>query len=229
MGINLDDRPPTENFYAEFSQIGIKTDANGIYWFVYAEPGVTCLEGDYDYWNPVRQRYFGCHGYFDQYVSLGSQITVSLETFYTSNYWLATVWEIVNGQPSPHPVALINHNSKRIYGAFATMEEGIPTILDPYAPYLMADFYISHPQYNNPITGTYNEWPVSQPPGQNSDHSFLYATSNYPGREICPIYYGAILNYDSNPRYWRAGTYGYICSATMFPLLFDYIPMVCNY
>jgi hypothetical protein len=188
LGLYLDNRPPTEDFYGEFSQIGIKTDANGVYWFVYAEPGVTCLQGEYDYWNQIRQRYFGCRGYFDQYVSLGTKITVSLETSSTSGYWLATLWETVNGQTSPHPVALINNNSKRIYEAFATMEEGIPNVLDPYDPYLMADFYISHPQYYNPATDTYNEWPVSQPPGPNSNYSFLYTISNYPGRVICPIY-----------------------------------------
>jgi hypothetical protein len=226
LGFNLDNRPSNERFPEEFSQVGIKTDANGIFWFVYAEPGVQCLEGTYDYWNDERQTFFGCHGYTDQFVSLGATVTVSMETSQSSNYWLATVWETVGGQSVAHPVALINFSGKRIYKAIVSMEEGIPTSLDPYDPYFMADFYFSHPKYYNLATNTYYEWPFSQTPGPNAKYSFLKAISNYSGRMICPVYYGGITDYNFDPRQWRAGTYGYVCDTTMFPGQFQYIPAV---
>lgn len=213
----------------KFVQVGIKTDLSGVYWYVYAEPGVQCLEGAYDYWDPVWLYYKGCHGYNNEYVSLGANVTVELATSIVSNVWYVTIWETSGGgQPVGHTVAVINYDSKRIYWATATMEEAIPKQYDPYDPYLMADFFISHPQFKNQTTGVFNEWPVSPPPSWPTQKNVLRAVSNYPGRVICPYYYGAVLNISSDPRYWRVGTYGTICDAIMFPGFYLNLPIVMN-
>ena len=77
--VNLDDEP---GLYGHlFTQIGLMTDSGGIYWFVYAEPGVECFRGSYAWYNPDLGRYLGCRGEYFDLVNFGYFHRVELVTY----------------------------------------------------------------------------------------------------------------------------------------------------
>ncbi len=51
LAINLDNQT-SGKFPQKFTQVGLITDQNAIYWFVYAEPGVSCLRGNINWSDP---------------------------------------------------------------------------------------------------------------------------------------------------------------------------------
>ncbi|MFQ6057696.1 MAG: hypothetical protein ACE5MB_02295, partial [Anaerolineae bacterium] len=191
----------------QFSQVGLKTDKNGIYWFVYAEPGVTCDRGSHP--DP-----YHCYGAYGDLVTLGSWHQVELVT-YGQGYWIARVYE-ANG--TAHDVAKIWSNSDRIYLARSDTEEGYFETSDPY---LTARFYHWHPQYMKWGVG-WQEWPASSGSIANS-----IWTDAINGLDPCPSHYGADPYWTGDPRAWFAGTGGKWCDVDpLFPTVYTYLPDV---
>jgi hypothetical protein len=158
-------------YSAQFSQVGLKTDKNGIYWFVYAEPGVTCLQGNHP--DP-----YHCYGAYGELVGLAAWHQVELVT-YGQGFWIVRVYE---ADGYPHNVAKIWSSSLRIYEARSTTEQGYFEADDPY---LTADFYHWHPQYMEGSNG-WQDWPISFGDNCNS-----IRTQAINGPDPCPAHYGA--------------------------------------
>jgi hypothetical protein len=208
LSVDLADSP--DPYGDLFSQVGLLTDDRGLYWFVYAEPGVECLSGEYTWWNNDLGKYLGCKGGAEQFVAYNTLHRVELVT-YGNGFWIA---RIVDSNGISHDVAKILSDSAYIYAATVTMEEAYTQTQDPHLP---GRFYAFRPQYFNHNEGVFRDWPFSL--GNNINH--LYATPS----NICPQYYGATVNYADDPRFWYAGTGGNICDWIMFPPFRDYLPL----
>lgn len=214
LGIKLDNKPGT--FGQQFTQVGLKTNAYGLFWFVYAEPGVHCLRGTPDYWNSQLGKHLGCHGDIGDIVSPDYLSIVELVVHDGDNFWTAKVYD---GNGNPYDVAEIYSPYTYIYNAYATMEEGYTSSQDPY---VTAAFFIYNPQYMDWQKGSFQPWPASEGNHTNS----LRATDLQGINSFCPQYYGAIVNILSDPRYWFAGTTGNICNWIMFPSFPSFLPMI---
>lgn len=70
----------------QFAQVGLLTDIDGVQWFAYAEPGVTCLRGD-PAWGTD-----GCIGDPGDIVNFGSWHWVELVKYPGDNFWIARVY-----------------------------------------------------------------------------------------------------------------------------------------
>jgi hypothetical protein len=198
-------------FSGQFSQVGLLTRNDGIHWFVYAEPGVTCLLGS-QYWGTCNGRSCGCLGNVSNLVSLNTWHLVELVT-YGQGYWIARVNE-ANG--NAHDVAQIWSSSTRIYRAGATTEEAYTGNQDPY---LTASFYHWHPQYMASGVG-FQEWPASA----GGNNSFIHVTDLNGQNTFCPQHYGATPNILGDERLWFAETGGQQCSWLLFPSVHIYLP-----
>jgi hypothetical protein len=118
LSVDLDNLP---GLYGHLlSQVGLMADSRGIYWFVYAEPGVECLQGYEDWWSSEKNMYLGCKGYIGQFVGFGHFHRVELLS-YRNGYWIARVED---SQGVPHEVARILSNVETIFDASVDMEEG---------------------------------------------------------------------------------------------------------
>jgi len=199
LSVNLDDEPG--DYGHLFTQVGLMTDSLGIYWFVYAEPGVECLRGSYAWYNSTLGKYLGCKGVNADIVNFGHLHRVELVT-YGEGFWIARVEDNLG---IPYDVAKILSDSPYIYDADVVFEEGWTQSQDPFET---GYFFMRNPGYNNWSTG-FSAWPTSGPGGNNT----LYPLPS----NICPQYYGAVLDINADPRYWFAGTGGIICNAFMFP------------
>jgi hypothetical protein len=192
-------------FPNKFSQVGIKSDSSGVFWFVYAEPGVTCLSG-----HTIDA--YTCQGDVNQFVSPGTFSYVELVT-YLAGFWIARVYDI-NG--TAHDVATISSGSGRAYRADATFEEGYRGV-DPY----YAGYYcFKHPQYMLQGTG-FQEWATSV--GSGAD-SYIYPTDLDGINTFCPQHYGASPYYGGDSRAWYAGTIVGYCQWLLFPSSVTYQP-----
>ncbi len=201
-------------FSAQFSQVGLLARDDGIHWFVYAEPGVTCMRGE-EYWGTCNGRSCGCLGTVGDIVSQSTWHHVELVT-YGQGYWIARVYPA--GSEIGWDVAQIWSTSTRIYRAQSTMEEAYTTSQDPY---LIGRFYYWHPEYIVPGSG-FRDWPESAG-GQRSN---IYATDLNGQNTFCPDHYGVDPNWVGNERAWYAGTSGQQCSWLLFPSAHAYIPAV---
>lgn len=199
-------------FSAEFSQVGLLARDDGIHWFVYAEPGVTCIRGE-QYWGTCNGRSCGCLGTVGDIVSQGAWHRVELVT-YGQGYWIARVYS--SGDVG-WDVAKIWSTSTRIYDAQVTMEEAYTTAQDPY---LTGRFYHWHPEYIVPGSG-FRDWPESEGGHQNQ----IYATDLNGQNTFCPDHYGVDPNWLGDERAWYAGTGGHACSWLLFPSAHVYLPI----
>lgn len=204
ISVDLDDEPGL--YGHKFSQVGIVAYNDGLHWFVYAEPGVTCYYGEPKYGN------LGCQGEVGEFVDFGSFYKVELVTYSGEDFWTARVED---SQGVSHTVAKILSDSKNVYDIDVNMEEGWNTTTDPYE---FGEFHMWHPQYNSWIDG-FREWPFS-----NSSVNSLFAAP----AAICPQQYGAWINMADDPRYWAAGSGGSICNAIMFPANKIFLPSIMN-
>lgn len=198
----------------QFSQVGLLTKKDGIRWFVYAEPTVTCLRGWHD---PDDDRH--CYGFVNDLVALGSWHQMELVKYTQNNYWIARVYDS-NG--IAYDVAKIWSDSNRIYLARSDTEEGYVESSDPY---LTASFYHWHPWYMKWGTG-WQEWPESS--GDNCNSIWTEAIN---GPDPCPAHYGADPYWTGDPRAWFAGTGGKWCDVDpLFPATYTYLPDIkANY
>ncbi len=189
-------------FSAQFSQVGIQTFQDGAHWFVYAEPGVTCIQGQQV--DPLM-----CRGALGDIVNLGEWHWVKLVKFSWNDFWIAYVCRTDN---TCVYVAEINSNSNCIYWAHADAEEGYVETTDPY---IGMNFYFWHPQY---WTTDWQEWPMN---GGGTQISYLQAIP----AAICPAHYGAIPAMFNDARAWWAGSFGPVCYARLFE--FDvFLPLI---
>ncbi|MGQ9554946.1 MAG: hypothetical protein ACUVWR_12625 [Anaerolineae bacterium] len=187
----------------QLTQVGLKAQRDGVRWFVYAEPGVTCRRGQQTDWQH-------CHGNVgDLGVAINYWTEVELQKD-TSNHWSAWVYD---QSGIGYKVADINYTSPRIYLARMDTEEGYYEATDPF---ITVGYYHWHPQY---LSGTYQDWPASS--GPNCNWMDAYPSS------VCPAHYGANPNLDSDVRYWWAGTGGKWCAVDpFFPAATRYLPEV---
>jgi adenosylcobinamide amidohydrolase len=192
----------------KFTQIGIKTNVSGTFWFVESEAGVTCSLGHQRSWRL-------CEGDPNQFVSPNNWSYVELAT-YLQGFWIARVYE-PNG--TPHDVATIQSGSGRIWEPNATFEEAYNLSYDPH---YNAYFYFKHPQYMSWTTG-FQEWVTSV--GSGADN-FIYATDLDGQNTFCAQNYGATPYYSGDSRAWYAGTGGQQCSWLLFPSFTSYEPSV---
>lgn len=177
----------------EFSQVGMTANGNGLTWFVYAEPGVTCLRGIQSYGT------LGCTGNAgDLGFAVGTWHTVELVT-YGQGYWIARVWD-ASGTTSAD-VAWINSSSLQIYHAEDTSEEGYNGTTDPR---LAMNYFHHHPEYDDAVYG-WTDWPSSY----GGTNNFYYVNPS----TVCPSIYGANLNVSGDPRYWQIVSGATTCMA----------------
>jgi hypothetical protein len=184
---------------ALFSQVGTQSDPNigGIFWFVYAEPGVTCLSG-----NPSPDG-LECRGDSGIYVDYSVYNGVSLTHNVSGQNWLAAV-QNYSGQGGY--VAQIGYDTPRIYAAFVAQEEGYTSTSDPL---IDMRYYFYHPAY-----GVGNPWPYSSG-NDNFFSSFGLRSPGsdpYPPAPYGPCVYGGVQNVNGDPRLWYAGIGGTQCS-----------------
>lgn len=178
-------------YSGEFSQVGMVANDLGLTWFVYAEPGVTCLRGHPSYGT------LGCTGDpGDLGFSVGTWHQVELVT-YGEGYWIARVWN--SSGTTSTDVARINYSSLRIYRATDTSEEGYDGTMDPQ---LNMNFLHWHPQYNDFVYG-WTDWPGST--GGN-DNIYHVTPST-----ACPGIYGANLDLSGDPYYWQIASGAQTC------------------
>lgn len=187
----------------KFTQVGLLATRNGLQWFVYAEPGVTCLRGsqpDPNY----------CYGDYGDIVGLDQWHRVRLYRG-SDGYWYARVYDSTGVNYSN--VAKILDTSPRIYLARSDTEEGYYENSDPY---ILLRYYHWHPQFLS--SGTWTDWPESDSTAQSN---IWTAPSS-----ICPNHYGATPNIFNDERAWYAGTGGVVCSWLLFPSVHVFLPVV---
>jgi len=189
----------------KFAQVGIVTTEMGIQWFVFAEPGVTCVRGTKKPTIPE------CIGDYSDLVSVGSYSRVELKKNLNENFWRAIVYD---ADSVGYVVAYIPESSNRIYLARTDTEEGYYESTDPF---ITANFYHWHPQFLNGTT--WEDWPSSTGGTGNSTISAVPT-------QICPTHYGAVPNIYSDERAWFAGSGGTICEWLLFPSAHIYLPFV---
>lgn len=216
LGIDLDNQSCSQvPFCRMFSQVGILADSTGLYWFVYAEPGVTCLEGE-SAWGGL-----GCKERRpSNYIHMNTSSTVELVKYSQNDYWIARVSDYTG---TSHDVARILSNHLIEYNTEVAMEEAFGVQSDPY---LLAGFFFEHPQYN---AWTQQGWRFLEWPDSNSAASSTLKVGDVNLQNsdvICPQHYAAILNLGHDPRFWFAGSSGNICQWTMFNFFFQNIPIV---
>lgn len=195
-------------YSAQFSQVGLLTKSDGIRWFVYAEPGVTCLRGSQAWGN------MGCQGSVGDLVSLGTWHQVELVT-YQQGFWIARVYD---NNDVGYDVAKIWSTSTRIYRAGSVTEEAYGALQDPY---LTTSFYHWHPQYMIPWSG-FKDWLESDSSGE----SHIYVTDLNGQNTFCPQHYGIRPNRFGDERSWYAGSGGENCLWPLFPSEHLFLPLV---
>lgn len=198
----------------EFTQVGLLTDKTGVRWFVYAESGVTCLEGDPSF-GTCNGYSCGCEGDNYQWVTLYGWHWMELVT-YGQGFWIARVYE-PNG--TAHDVAQIWSTSQQIYYAQSTTEEAYST---PSDPFITASFYYCYPQVSIPGQGFQN-WPQSVGGPASSN---IHVTNQNGHNVACPQHYGADPNLWGEEYAWFAGTGGQVCSWLLFPSEHTHLPLV---
>lgn len=211
--LGLDLAPYNGQLYsAQFSQVGLYADSSAVYWFVYAEPGVTCLRGTTQFGTCMNGRPCGCVGALNDLVTQGTWHWVELVS-YGQGYWIARVYDT---NSNAYDVAQIWSTSTRIYHAQSTSEEAYTPVQDPF---LTVNFYHYHPQYM--------QWGVgwrerARSTGNSPGSSFIRA---WPAN-ICPNPYAATPNMFGDERAWFAGTGGQVCYWLLFPPIRNYLPLI---
>ncbi len=185
-------------YSGQFSQVGLMTDnQGGIYWFVYAEPGVQCLRGTQAWVGGTPAAVRGCVGAYNDLVTRGNWTKVELVT-YGQGFWIARVYD---QNSVGHDVAKIMSTSLKIYRASVVGEEGYAAATDPF---LTMSYYFWHPQYMVSGQG-FHDWPATSRAGSN----YLFVSP----ASVCPGPYGAALKLSGDARFWWDGNGGATCSA----------------
>lgn len=203
LGLDLADGPGTGG--RQFSQVGLIVRPDGLRWFVYAEPGVTCHRGTPNY------NTLGCQGAVGDIVTTGNYYRVELRR--VSSGWHAMIYDTYS---NPYVLATINSTSTEIFRAQATTEQGYSSTVNPYTP---AYYYHYHPRYYVTAPYIYADWPQSTTGITGSSprrYSEIWTWASN-GATICPNYYGAGPNVGGDERFWFAGTGGTICNHLLFP------------
>jgi hypothetical protein len=171
-----------------FVQVGLGTNNNSIFWFVWADPGtVTCLI-------PNTQIGNGCNGAYNDIAHLGAWHRVELVNY--GSGWIARVYEANSGVS--HDVATIAASGSRVY---RVMEAGEEVFSSPTTdPGLQYGYLHNHPQYMVWGTG-FQQWPASS--GGNNNTLFVSKVSPRPS--VCPDPYTAAINLGGDNRYWWTG------------------------
>jgi hypothetical protein len=216
LGVDLAQYVPGQLYSAHFTQVGLYTDRDNLLWFVYAEPGVECLEGFSQFGTCLNNRPCGCTGDPNQFVSMGTFHAMELVT-YGEGFWIARVYD-AGGQATD--VAKIFDPGTRIYDASVTTEERYTGTTDPF---LTARFYYWHPRYQAP-DGPFAEWPTSSADKVSS----IFAADWNGVNSFCPQHYGAVPNVNGDERAWFAGTDGQVCSWLLFPSNHLNLPIILN-
>ncbi len=189
----------------QFSQVGLIVRPDGLRWFVFAEPGVTCHRGTANYGT------LGCQGSVGDIVATGNYYRVELRR--VSSGWHAMIYDTYS---NPYVLATINSTSGEIFRAQATTEQGYSSSPNPYTP---AYYYHYHPRYYVSAPYNYAQWPQSETgitgvaPKRYSE-IWTWASSQV---NICPTHYGANPNVAGDERFWFAGTGGIVCNHLLFP------------
>jgi hypothetical protein len=209
LGVFFAQYQPGVPFSGQFSQIGIETSRSGIRWFIYAEPGVTCLRGT----QPPGD-HLHCYGDYNDLVSLLTWHTLRLQKLTNENFWRVYFYDTNN---VGYIVGAIESTSNRIYLARNDTEEGYYEATNPF---LDMAYYYWHPQYWN--GSSWVEWAASEGSGKNNE---IWISGANP-QGICPGHYGANPYLGGDERAWYAGTTGQYCSWVLFPSSHTYLTLV---
>lgn len=197
-------------------QAGLMADQGGLYWYVYAESAVTCLQGSPWWGDDAQTQIRGCKGDAFQYVELESYHTFELVS-YIPGEWIARVYDIAD---QGHDLAVItvtntgatNGIGSLIYDADVNFQEAYSQDLDPQ---IEGSFQYFRPQYRVlSENGDFVDWPVSV--GSNRNILYNYSTTN---QNFCGSVYAAKL-FMGHTRAWYAGTplaeQTMLCDAALF-------------
>lgn len=199
-----------QTYSGQFSQVGLLTNNDGPHWFVYAEPGVTCLRGNANWYSGTLV--IGCLGNTNDIVQMNVWHQVELVT-YGQGYWIARVYD---SNLNAYEVARINYAGTRLYRAESTTEEGYDSWW-PSDPFLTARFYHWRPRYMDWNIGAFQFWPRS-----DGNNSTIYVNRS----GFCPNAYGMNPNFNNDEDAWYVGMGGQQCSWLLFPSRHHYIPLV---
>lgn len=210
LGINL--APPESA--SQITRVGLMADQTGLYWFVYSQSLIRCLQGTPVWWSDALGQYQGCKESAIQMIQQGFSHTVELVS-YGQGEWIARVFDTAE---TGYDIAVITNPGEQVYDADVNFEEAYVQLQDPY---LSSAFVFYRPQYNtwNSAEG-FADWPANSTWHRNT----LYADSAS-NTDLCPSHYAVKSMYGS-PRAWYAGTSGVAtaCSLTLFNE--TYLPLV---
>lgn len=195
----------------EFSQVGTISYAdngpNDLEWFVYAEPGVTCLQGIDVYYSGIKQ---GCAGSANTYIQTrGNQYNVYTMYIYGTS-WFANILDYSGNAAD---VAQITYNSftSAYYDPnspyfhqllFDPTQGTAEEFYDPNVynsdPSVLFSYYLYHMRYYSVLFNAVKDWP-----GSANNH---FNAERVPGQVPCPQNYGGIPNLNNDSRWWYAGT-----------------------
>jgi len=216
LGVFLGDPYGPGQYPGQFTQVGFRITQDGPRWFVYAEPGVSCLRGSTTI-PGIPDDGMHCYGDVGDLVNLYDWHRFELKLVENpyppyEDYWVARVYDV---NEVSYTVAHIYSSSPRIfYRACSDTEEGY---WDAQDPYLTVDYYHSHPQYYSAFG--WQDWLVSTAGTVSKTEAGINSVTkrwaNYMFAEpssICPTHYGIIPDFLDDPWIWHAGSYGDVCN-----------------
>jgi len=192
IGFDLAPSIPGVTFSGLFTQVGVQSDFDSYYWFVYAESGVTCVRG-------TQRDARTCIGVIGDIVGQDKVNAYALYQF--AGAWVAQVSDYTSG--GIYPVAWINSNSHQIYNYIDTNAERVSDFTN--SAKLPMRYFFYHPTYLATPSNTYTDLIG---PGM------FYTATREPMGVICPPY-GGLSDLGGDPRYWFAGTNGPMCTFTI--------------
>ena len=173
-----------------FTQVGIRNDQRGTFWFVYTEAGIDYCAGDKTGFDPDINKYKSCDGNIGglkDIVTIGSGFSNKVGLRYSYGQWVASVSDNFGNS---YDVATIMYSQTRIYDATISFEQGYPASLSD--PFLTGKFAFSFPEFKS--GSNYLPWPLST----FNNYSQIYATDQSGYNTFCPQYYGALVNIDGS-------------------------------
>lgn len=203
---------------ALFTQVGIRSDQRGTFWFVYTETGIDYCAGDKVGFDPDINKYLNCNGNIGglkDIVTVGSGFSNKVGLRYSYGQWVASVSDNLGNS---YDVATIMGSQTRIYDTTVSFEQAYPASLSD--PHLTGRFAFSFPEFKS--GSNYLPWPLST----FNNFSEIYPADQSGYNTFCPQYYGALVNIDGNPRSWFLGSGGYVCRYHLFPSLYLFLPNI---
>jgi len=217
LGVFLGDPYGPGQYPGQFTQVGFRITQDGPRWFVYAEPGVSCLRGSTTI-PGIPDDGMHCYGAVGDLINRYHWHRFELKLVENpyppyEDYWVARVYD---ANEVSYTVAYIYSSNPRIfYRACSDTEEGYWEAQDPY---LETRYYHWHPEYYSAFG--WQDWLVSTAGtismiGEDRN-PYTRDWSNYMWAEpswICPAHYGSTPSYFSDdPWTWYAGTGGQVCN-----------------